>query len=88
MGVPESAAEAVRWYREAAEQGHASAQCSLAGMYEQGEGVPQSFAEAERWYRRAAAQGDAEAAEALDALPEKARRAAASEDDISIDIDL
>ena len=34
-GVPEDKAEAVRWYRLAAEQGHASAQYNLGVMYDQ-----------------------------------------------------
>ena len=83
MGVPKSATEAVEWYRLAAVQGHAKAQCDLGDMYEAGEGVPQSFVEAELWYRRAAAQGEEDAVKALETLPEKA----AGEEDISIDID-
>ena len=51
--------KAVRWYRLAAEQGHAYAQYNLGLMYRQGEGVPQDDAEAVRWYRLAAEQGDA-----------------------------
>ena len=54
-------AEAVRWYRLAAEQGDASAQLDLGVMYATGEGVPQDAAEAVRWFRLAAEQGDASA---------------------------
>ena len=39
-GVPEDDAEAVRWYRLAAEQGNAFAQSNLGVMYANGEGVP------------------------------------------------
>ena len=53
-GVPQDAAEAVRWYRLAAEQGDATAQFNLGNMYRTGRGVPQDAAEAVRWYRRAA----------------------------------
>ena len=60
-GVPQDAAEAVRWFRLAAEQGHASAQYNLGVMYDTGEGVPQDAAEAVRWYRLAAEQGYASA---------------------------
>ena len=60
-GVPQDAAEAVRWYRLAAEQGIASAQNNLGVMYGDGLGVPQDAAEAVRWYRLAAEQGDATA---------------------------
>ena len=60
-GVPQDDAEAVRWYRLAADQGRASAQNNLGGMYSNGRGVPQDAAEAARWYRLAADQGDAAA---------------------------
>ena len=53
--------EAVKWYRLAAEQGHASAQYNLGVMYDQGEGVPENDTEAVRWYRLAAEQGDPKA---------------------------
>ena len=39
-GVPPDAAEAVAWYRRAAEQGDARAQYNLGGMYREGRGVP------------------------------------------------
>ena len=54
-------AETARWYRRAAEQGHAGAQFCLGFMYRHGKGVPQDDTEAARWYRRAAEQGDARA---------------------------
>ena len=58
-GVPQDAAEAVRWFRRAAGQGHAEAQFSLGFMYHTGEGVKQDFAEAVRWSRLGAEQGQA-----------------------------
>ncbi len=54
-------AEAVKWYRKAAEQGDAYAQYNLGFMYDNGEGVPRDYAEAARWYRKAANQGEADA---------------------------
>ena len=52
----------MRWYRLAAEQGHAYAQFRLGQMYATGgEGVLKDAGEAVRWYRLAAEQGDAEA---------------------------
>jgi len=60
-GVPEDDAEAVRWYRLAADQGQAGAQNSLGFMYANGQGVPQDYAEAVRWYQLAAEQGQASA---------------------------
>ena len=58
-GVSRDESEAARWYRKAADQGHAEAQYQLALMYDQGEGVAQDAAEAQRWYRAAADQGHA-----------------------------
>ena len=52
-------AEALSWFRKAADQGNAQAQCSLGYMYNTGRGVAQDYAEAVRWYRNAADQGDA-----------------------------
>ena len=57
MGVLKDAAEAVRWFHLAAEQGDATAQFNLGFMYANGEGVPKDAAEAVRWYRLAAEQG-------------------------------
>ena len=56
-GVPEDDAEAARWYRLAADQGHADAQNNLGLKYASGEGVVEDDAEAVRWYRLAADQG-------------------------------
>jgi TPR repeat protein len=54
-------AEAVKWWRKAAEQGNAQAQHNLGLMYDKGEGVTQDYAEAAKWFRKAAEQGDVEA---------------------------
>ena len=59
--MPQDYAEAVRWYRKAAEQGEATAQTNLGFMCQRGLGVPQDYAEAVRWYRKAAEQGEATA---------------------------
>ena len=55
--VPQDHAEAVKWYRKAAEQGLDFAQYNLGVVYSEGEGVPQDHAEAAKWWHRAAAQG-------------------------------
>ena len=55
-GIPENDAEAVKWYRKAAEQGDAIAQFSLSYMYDLGEGIPENDAEAVKWIRKAAEQ--------------------------------
>jgi TPR repeat protein len=56
-GVPEDDAEAVKWYRLAADQGNAKAQYNLGFMYDTGGGVPEDDTEAVKWYRLAADQG-------------------------------
>ena len=61
QGVPQDYAEALKWYRKAAEQGLANAQYNIGILFEAGRGVPQDAAEAVKWYRLAAEQGDADA---------------------------
>ncbi len=56
-GVPQDDAQAVAWYRKAAEQGYASAQFTLGLRYAEGEGVLQDFRLAVAWFRKAADQG-------------------------------
>lgn len=56
-GVPRDEAEAIVWYRKAAEQGHAAAQHALAGTYETGRLVAKDDAQAMGWFRKAAEQG-------------------------------
>ncbi len=53
--------EAAKWYRKAAEQGHAGAQNWLGVLYERGHGVSPSWSEAVKWYRKAAEQGEVNA---------------------------
>ena len=60
-GIPEDDAEAVRWYRLAAEQGHDRAQSNLGSMYADGEGVSKDAVNAYAWFNIAAAQGNATA---------------------------
>ena len=55
-------AQAVYWYRKAADQGNAAAQNSLGFMYVNGRGgLAQDDVQAVYWYRKAADQGNAEA---------------------------
>ena len=53
-----NSAEAAKWFRKSAEQGHADAQSSLGGMYEDGKGVPRDYVQAHKWYNLAAAKDD------------------------------
>ncbi len=64
-GVKHDDAEAVNWWRKAAEQGNAYAQYRLGVMYYIGCGVKEDNAEAVKWYRKAAEQGDALAQHSL-----------------------
>jgi TPR repeat protein len=58
-------AEAVKWYRLAAEQGEAKAQFNLGHMAGHGQGGPQDYAEAAKWFRLAADQGNLKAISSL-----------------------
>lgn len=58
IGAVKDEAEAVNWYRKAADRGHAGAQSSLGLIYWNGTGVPKDGAEAYKWYLLASAQGN------------------------------
>ena len=60
-GVPSNPAEAITWYRKAADQGLQIAQHFLGIAYVNGEGVRPDDAEAARWFARAAVQGFSQA---------------------------
>ena len=57
-GVTKDYAEALKWFRKAAEQENAKAQYNLGVMYINGEGVTKDYAEAFKWFRKAAEQGN------------------------------
>jgi len=63
--VPQSDADAVRWFRAAAERGYAPAENDLGFLYAEGRGVARDDAEAVRWYKRAADRGYAPAQTSL-----------------------
>lgn len=58
-GVTEDRAQAAKYYKIAADKGHAMSQYRLASMYEKANGVEQNFSEAQRYYELAANQGNA-----------------------------
>jgi TPR repeat protein len=60
-GVPQDYAEAMRWFRQAADAGNSSAMNNIGLLYQNGEGVPQDYAEAMRWFRKAADAGNSAA---------------------------
>ena len=70
-GIPQDDAEAVQWFRRAAEQGHAEAQFGLGLMYSTGKGVPQDYVAAHLFFNLAGAKGDEEARKARDVLAAK-----------------
>ncbi|MDD6180996.1 MAG: hypothetical protein PUB01_02840 [Desulfovibrionaceae bacterium] len=43
----------MEWYRKAAEQGDAQAQCNLGVMYDKGDGVRQDKSAAKEWFGKA-----------------------------------
>ena len=51
-------AEAARWYRKAAEQGHSWAQVSIGFLHAKGLGVRTDDEEARQWYQKSAEQGN------------------------------
>ncbi len=68
QGTLKDDAEAVKWYRKAAQQGLLQAQHNLGLMYYRGKGVPQDYTEAAKWYHKAAEQGYAPAQGNLGAM--------------------
>ena len=67
-GVPENNAEAMKWFRKAAEQGHADAQSYLGLMYTEYTGVPEDYVKTYMCLSLASAQGDKGAARNLDII--------------------
>jgi TPR repeat protein len=70
-GVAQDYAEAVKWYRRAAEQGDAGAQHNLGLMYDKGRGVAQDYVQAHKWLNFAATKGDSWSVMARDLLASK-----------------
>jgi TPR repeat protein len=61
FGVSKDYAEALAWFRKAADQGHVFARYMLGAMYASGLGAPKDYAGAVAWYRKAADQGYSQA---------------------------
>ena len=68
QGVPQDAAEAMKWWRKAAEQENAEAQYNLGLMYHEGENVPKDDVEAYLWCSLAAAHGYKKAKSLVDSI--------------------
>ncbi len=71
QGVAIDYAEAVRWYRKAADKENPAAQYRLGRLYERGLGVEQSREEAIKWYKKSAKQGYVDARQALKRMDAK-----------------
>ena len=69
--VPQDYAEAAKWYRKAAEQGHVVAQANLADIYTKGQGVPQDYVQAHLWWNLAGAKGSVWNLKNRDSVAEK-----------------
>jgi TPR repeat protein len=69
-GLAQDHAEAVKWYRRAAEQGNVDAQATLGFRYERGQGVSKDYVLADMWLSWAAAKGY-QCADKCDALAAK-----------------
>ena len=67
-GVPFDRAEALKWYRKAADQGHIPAKYNLGVCYENGRGVTPNLQEAIKYYEQAAEYGHKLAKEALERI--------------------
>jgi TPR repeat protein len=71
QGVVQDYAEAVRWYRLAAQQGNASAQHNRGPMYDNGQGVVQDYVKAHSWFNLGAIMGDADAVKNRDIVAKR-----------------
>ncbi len=78
-GVPGDDAEAVKWYRRAAEQGYDPAQNALGVMYTAGRGVARDDRTALEWYYRAAGQCNTDAQTNIGDMHAKGRGIAQSD---------
>jgi TPR repeat protein len=83
-GVPRDYAQAIFWFRKAAEQGDAHAQYDLGVSYHNGQGVLQDYAQAALWYRKAAEQGDVDAQYNLGVWYEEGENQGVPQDDTQV----
>jgi len=67
-GVPQDDAEAVRWFRRAADQAYVPALSALGSHYWSGRGVTQDYAQAYFWFQLALAEGDGKSKSLLEGL--------------------
>ncbi len=58
IGRQSDSSEAVKWFRMAAEKGHARAQCWLGYCCQHASGIKEDMVEGVRWFQKAATQGE------------------------------
>jgi clan AA aspartic protease (TIGR02281 family) len=58
QGMAQDSAQALIWFRKAADQGNAFAQAALGWMYANGQGVPQDYVRAHMWLNLATSHFD------------------------------
>jgi len=68
IGVTQDYGKAAKWLKNAAKQGHAKAQLSLAFMYGKGKGVAQNYVQSHKWLNLAATHGIKKAGEVRDRM--------------------
>ena len=67
-GVAKDVAEAVTWFRKAAEQGHPPAQYLLGYYYALGEGLETNFVMTYMWFHLSALSGDSNGARSKEVI--------------------
>jgi TPR repeat protein len=77
--VPKDDAQAVQWFKRAAELGYVRAQSTLGAYYWAGRGVPQDYSKAYFWSQLALAQGDENSKSRLEGLSAQMTRAQVAE---------
>src|ERR1043166_6200072 len=65
QGVPKDPAQALAWFRKAADQMYPPAQFNMGMLYAQGSGVARDLEQAVAWFRQAAEAGLPQAQDAL-----------------------
>ena len=73
-GVSPDSSTAVKWYRQAAEQGVSAAQYAMGAMYARGEGVPVQYVKTYAWWKLAASEGEENAIKGMDMLRSRMTR--------------
>ncbi len=74
ISIKKELVDAVKQYRNDAEQGDAEAQYHLGCCYQFGDGIIKNKAEAAKWFRKSAKQGYCQAQELLEVIKNKKLR--------------